>query len=80
MGYGLDVRGSISGKRKEPLSTQERSYRLWDSHRLLLKGYGGGLFPGGKGPRRETDHSPSTSAEVKNTWIYTSTPPYVFMA
>jgi hypothetical protein len=25
-------------------------------------------------------HSPPTSAEVKNTWIYTSTPPYVFMA
>jgi hypothetical protein len=24
--------------------------------------------------------SPPTSAEVKNTWIYTSTPPYVFMA
>jgi hypothetical protein len=24
-------------------------------------------------------HSPPASAEVKNTWIYTSTPPYVFM-
>jgi hypothetical protein len=24
--------------------------------------------------------SPATSADVKNTWIYTSTPPYVFMA
>jgi hypothetical protein len=24
--------------------------------------------------------SPPTSAEVKKTWIYTSTPPYVFMA
>jgi hypothetical protein len=31
-------------------------------------------------PRREADHSPPTSAEVKNAWIYTSTPPYVFMA
>jgi hypothetical protein len=29
---------------------------------------------------RKTDHSPSTSAEVKKTWIYTSTPPYAFMA
>jgi hypothetical protein len=28
---------------------------------------------------RETDHSPPTSAEVKKMWIYTSTPPYVFM-
>jgi hypothetical protein len=29
---------------------------------------------------READHSPPTSAEVKKTWIYTSTPPYVFMS
>jgi hypothetical protein len=29
---------------------------------------------------READHSPPTSAEVKKMWIYTSTPPYVFMA
>jgi hypothetical protein len=35
---------------------------------------------GVKRPGREGDHSPLTSAEVKNTWIYTSTPPLVFMA
>jgi hypothetical protein len=28
----------------------------------------------------EANHSPPTSAEVKKTWIYTSTPPYVLMA
>jgi hypothetical protein len=28
----------------------------------------------------EVDHSPPTSAEVKKMWIYTSTPPYAFMA
>jgi hypothetical protein len=28
----------------------------------------------------EPDHSPPSSAEVKKMWIYTSTPPYVFMA
>jgi hypothetical protein len=28
----------------------------------------------------DADHSPPTSAEVKKTWVYTSTPPYVFMA
>jgi hypothetical protein len=27
----------------------------------------------------EADCSPPSSAEVKNTWICTSTPPYVFM-
>jgi hypothetical protein len=39
----------------------------------------GALFLGVKRPGREADHSP-TSAEVKKTWIYTSTPPYTFMA
>jgi hypothetical protein len=37
-------------------------------------------FPGGKRPGREADHSSSSSAEVKNTWIYTSTDSYVSMA
>jgi hypothetical protein len=27
----------------------------------------------------EADHSPTNSAEVQNTWIYTSTPPYTFI-
>jgi hypothetical protein len=40
----------------------------------------GGSFPGVKQPGREADHSPPTSAEVKKMWIYTSTPPYAFMA
>jgi hypothetical protein len=40
----------------------------------------GALSPGVKRPRREADHSPPTSAEAKNMWIYTSTPPYTFMA
>jgi hypothetical protein len=34
-----------------------------------------GSFPGGKRPGREADHSPPSSAEVKNVWSYTSTPP-----
>jgi hypothetical protein len=40
----------------------------------------GDLSPGIKQPGREADHSPRTSAEVKKMWIYTSTPPYAFMA
>jgi hypothetical protein len=40
----------------------------------------GGSFQGGKASRREADHSTSTSIEDKKMWIYTSTPPYVFMA
>jgi hypothetical protein len=33
-----------------------------------------------KRPRREADHSPPASAEVKKMWIYISTPLYAFMA
>jgi hypothetical protein len=36
--------------------------------------------PGVKRQGREADHSTPSSAEVKKTWIYTSTPPYAFMA
>jgi hypothetical protein len=34
----------------------------------------GTLFLGVKRPDREVDHSPPSSAEVKNAWSYTSTP------
>jgi hypothetical protein len=40
----------------------------------------GALFPKVKWKGCEADHSPPTSAEVKKTRIYISTPPYVFMA
>jgi hypothetical protein len=40
---------------------------------------GGALFLGIKRPERETDHSPSASVEIRNTWVYTSTLPYAFM-
>jgi hypothetical protein len=33
-----------------------------------------GSFPGVKQPWCEADHSPLSSAEVKNAWSYTSTP------
>jgi hypothetical protein len=38
------------------------------------------LSLGVKWPKGEADHSPPSSAEVKNTWSYTFTPQYVFMA
>jgi hypothetical protein len=37
-------------------------------------------FPGVNRPGCEADHSPPASAEVNKMWIYTSTPPYAFMA
>jgi len=36
-----------------------------------------GVRAGAKRPRREADHSPPSSADVKNAWSYTSTPLYV---
>jgi hypothetical protein len=38
------------------------------------------LSLGVKRPEREADHSPPSSAEVKNSWSYTATAQYVFMA
>jgi hypothetical protein len=40
----------------------------------------GVLSPEIKTPEREADHSLPSSDEVKNSWNYTSIPPYVFMA
>jgi hypothetical protein len=39
----------------------------------------GALSPGVKRQGREAGDSPPASAEVKKMWIYTSTPPYLFM-
>jgi hypothetical protein len=38
----------------------------------------GVLSSGLKRPRCEADHSPPSSAEVKNAWSCTTTPQYVF--
>jgi len=38
------------------------------------------LSLGVKWPGRESDHSPPSSAEVKNVWSYASILQYVFMA
>jgi hypothetical protein len=81
-GYGLDDRevgvrvpvGSII------FSSPRCPYWFWGSPSLLYNGYRWTLSPGIKRPGREADYSPQTSAEVKNTWIYTSTPPYAFIA
>jgi hypothetical protein len=61
------------------LSTLDDLYEPCDSgaHFVSLSnGYGGGAFSTGvKRPRLETDHSPQSSAELKNAWNYTSTSP-----
>jgi hypothetical protein len=45
-----------------------------------IKWVPGDFSPELKRPGREANHTPPTSAQVKKTWTYTSTAPYVFMA
>jgi hypothetical protein len=40
-----------------------------------MKWVPGALSMGVKWPEREADHSPPSSAEVRNEWSYTSIPP-----
>jgi hypothetical protein len=48
--------------------SQPRPDRQWGTFSLPSNGYGR-LFPQGiKRPEREDDHSPPSSAEVKNGW------------
>jgi hypothetical protein len=83
-GYGLDGREGSVGVRvpvgSRIFSSSQRPDRFWGPPNLLSNGYRGALSPGVKRQGREADHSPSTSAEIKKTWIYTSTPPYAFTA
>jgi hypothetical protein len=77
VGYGLDDRSS-----RVPFPAGAGNFSL---HHRVQNGSGShpasypmrtrGSFPGG-----EADHSPPSSAEVKNAWSYTSTTQYVFMA
>jgi hypothetical protein len=78
--YWLDGGCEFEFGQDQEFFSSRRSDRLWDPPNVLFKGYRG-LFPRGvKRPGCEADHSPPASAEVKKTWIYTSTPAYDFIA
>jgi hypothetical protein len=56
------------------------SRSILEPNRHTIQWVPGNLSPGVKRQWREADHSPPANAEVNKTWIYTSTPPYAFMA
>jgi hypothetical protein len=74
--YGLDDRGS--GLRFPAgagnLSLLHRVQNGSGAHPASYPIGTGIYFPGGKAAGCEVEHSPPSSAEVKNVWSYTSTP------
>jgi hypothetical protein len=73
------LRGSIPGGGWEFFSSPPRPERLWGPASLLSNGYQGLFLWGVKRPGRKADHSPPSSAEVKNGAI-PLLPQYAFMA
>jgi hypothetical protein len=80
LAYGLDYRGFESRQELEIfLFTTAASRPALGPTQPPIQWVAGILSLGLKRPHRETHHSPPSSAEVKNAWSYTSTPPYTFM-
>jgi hypothetical protein len=81
-GHGLDDRGV--GVRV-PVGINNFNFSIsskpaLESTQPPIQWVPGALSPVVKWPEHEADRSPPTSAEVKKIWIYTSPPPYAFMA
>jgi hypothetical protein len=77
LGYGLDDRGSRvrfpAGAGILLFTTVSRT--ALGPTQPPIQWVPGALSLGVKWPGREADHSPPSSAEVKNAWSYTSTLP-----
>jgi hypothetical protein len=77
LGYGLDDRSS---RVRFPagagnFSLHHRVQNGFGSHSASYPVVPGALSLEVKRPGREADHSPPSSAEAKNAWSYTFTPP-----
>jgi hypothetical protein len=70
--YGLDGRGSISGRGKIYLCHTASRPTLVPTQLPIQR------VAGIKRPESESDHSPQSNVELKNWWSYTSSSPYVF--
>jgi hypothetical protein len=79
VGYELGDRGSIPVRGRN-FSLRHRFQTCPSAHPASYPFSTRGSYPGGKEAGSESDHSTPPSAEDRNAWKYTSTPPYVFMA
>jgi hypothetical protein len=77
---GLDVRGFESRQRVGIFFFTTASRQALRPTQPSIQWVPMSISLGVKRPVRETDHSPPFNAEVKNAWIYASTPQYTFMA
>ena len=78
LGCGLDVRGSNPGGGDSLVPPKSTDW-LWGPSSLLFSEYRGS-FQGLSQSGREVNHSPRSSAEVKNELSYISLSPYAYMA
>jgi hypothetical protein len=79
-GYGLDGRG-VGGESHWGEDFSSPQVQTGSGvHPVSYPVRTGGFFSEVKRPGRQTDHSAPTRAEVNNTWIFTPTFPYAFMA
>ena len=70
---GWTIRGSKLGRPKRFLNSTNHPDQLWGLPTFLFEWYWG--ISHGKGPGNDVDRSLLFSAEVKNEWSNTSTPP-----
>jgi len=75
----MDERGSIPGRGWDFFSSPPPPYRFWGPPRPPIKWVTGALSPAVRQPGRGADHSPPSSAEVKNLRSFISTLPHILM-
>lgn len=76
--YGLDGQGFESQQGREHFFSRDRRDGFWGTLSPIFIGYQG-YFSGVKRLVFEVDHSPQSTAEVKNDWNYTQAPGICFL-
>jgi hypothetical protein len=74
MGYRLENTGFDIQGRQEILLFSKTPSQFFDPACLMYNGYWGSSLEVNQ-PGCQVDHSPLSSADVKNEWSYTHTPP-----